>query len=74
MNHKCLTWHDKSKGLVVAPIPWQQPTALKLDLKYSQQGGEYGWYWKPSKLPRSSEIMGLRGESVTTSLLNQHNT
>ena len=44
-----------------------------MDLEPTQQEGKHVWYWKPRKLLRASEVMDPRGESVTASLLNQHN-
>jgi hypothetical protein len=43
-----------------------------LDLKPTQQEASLlnAWYYKPSQLPRNGEVIDLRGESTTATLLD----
>lgn len=45
-------------------------TDLYLDGRPAQQEEHHVWYWKPSLLPRSSEVMDLGENPTATTLLN----
>lgn len=51
---------------IVAHIPWY---TLQLDFKPAQQEENNAWLWKSKQLPKASEVMDLRGERTTTSVL-----
>lgn len=51
-----------------------QPKVVQIDLRPIQQERNHTWYWKPSKLPKASEVMNLRKESNSATVLDQHNS
>lgn len=57
-------------SLSVAPC---KDLVLELDLRPAQQERNHEWYWNPSSLPRTSEVIKLGGECKTTNLLYRHN-
>lgn len=50
---------------------WQKQTT---PLLYDNASRNRSWYWKPSWSPGASDVMDLRKESTTTTLLDQRNS
>lgn len=71
-----MSYNDQHGMLTIREKLWHVylgvPIALKLDSRPSQQEGNQAWYWKCSQLLSAGEVMDLRGEPTTTTLLNQH--
>lgn len=40
----------------------------------AHQEGRHGFYWKPSQLPRTSEVIVLRGKPTATTLVYQRDS
>jgi hypothetical protein len=50
--------------LEVVHTPGQQPTALWLDLRPTQEEGDQASFWKPSQVPRAREVLDCGREPI----------
>lgn len=71
--------YNKDQHGMITPGCSSGPHALvvtnssTVGLRTSREEGNHSWYWKPSQLLRSLEVMHLGEEPTDTTLLNQHN-